>query len=130
MAVRVWHRGLTEKKKRPEFEGDRIAGRWPRDDPGTVFEEAVLSRFDRILDRVGSKARGFLEMLSFDNGKVLVLDRILHPSAKMSIYRKGELEIPVYRPGGDLQSIRTCLVGPMSADLAFFWSTSACESKS
>jgi FkbM family methyltransferase len=56
---------------------------------------------------------GFREMAGFSNGMVLILDRLLDPGASVTIYRKGKLEIPVFRSGGDIQSIRTCLVGPM-----------------
>jgi FkbM family methyltransferase len=75
--------------------------------------EAILAGSGGIFGAIRNKINGFREMMGFSNGMVLILDRLIHPGATVSIYRKGKLEIPVFRPGGDIQSIRTCLVGPM-----------------
>lgn len=63
--------------------------------------------------RIRNKIKGFLEMMGFANRAALIVDRLVYPDAAVMVYRKGKLEIPVFRPGGDLHSIRTCLVGPM-----------------
>src|SRR5690349_20278406 len=66
-----------------------------------------------LLAHLERKLRGLVEMLSFDNGLALVMDRIAHPRARLAIYRRGNLEVAVDRSGGDLASIRLCLATPM-----------------
>lgn len=56
-------------------------------------------------------------MLAFDNWLSIVVDRLLHPSARRMVYRMKGLEIVVDRSSGDIPSIRTCLATPMYRSL-------------
>src|SRR5690242_2958429 len=66
---------------------------------------------------VRRKAAGLREMLAFDNGFALAVDRIVHRQARLAVYRRGPVEVAVDRTGGDLASIRACLATGMYRDL-------------